>query len=72
MKQDEIKIEKIWETICKEAKVSLKKSNYMKLYFEKNILSHSGFADALSYNIGAKLCSSYFEQSGFISIIRNK
>ena len=47
MKQDDKKIEKIWETICKEANVSLKKSNYMKKYFEKNILSHRGFADAV-------------------------
>lgn len=72
MKQDEIKIEKIWETICKEAQVSLKKSDYMKKYFEENILSHDRFADALSYKIGAKLCSSDFELSGFISIIREQ
>jgi len=72
LKQDEIKIEKIWETICKEAQVSLKKSNYMKKYFEENILSHDRFADALSYKIGAKLCSPDFELSGFISIIREQ
>ena len=72
MKQNGIKIEKIWETICKEAQVSLKKSNYMKKYFEENILSHDGFADALSYKMGAKLCSSDFERSGFISIIREQ
>ena len=44
---DQRKIEKVWETISKEAKVSLKKSNYMKKYFEKKILSHITFADAL-------------------------
>jgi len=72
LKQNGIKIEKIWETICKEANVSLKKSNYMKKYFEENILSHDRFADALSYKIGAKLCSSDFERSRFISIIREQ
>ena len=50
-----MKIEKVWETIRKEAQVSFKKSNYMKKYFEKNILSHTAFADALSYNIGEKI-----------------
>ena len=72
MKQDNIKIEKVWETIRKESQVSLKKSNYMKKYFEKNILNHNGFADALSYNIGVKICNSDFEQADFISILRKQ
>ncbi len=72
MKQYEKKIEKIWETICKEAQVSLKKSNYMKKYFEKNILNHGGLADALSYNIGVKICSSDFERAELISLLRKQ
>ena len=32
MKQGDKKIKKIWETIGKEAQVSLNKSNYMKEY----------------------------------------
>ena len=39
--QDNTKIKKVWETICKEAQVSVKKSNYMKGYFSKNILGIS-------------------------------
>ena len=65
-------IKKIWETICKEAKVSSKKSNYMKKYFERHILSHSGFGDALSHNIAAKICNSDFELSHFVSILQKQ
>ena len=67
-----MKIEKVWETIRKEAQVSLKKSNYMKKYFEKNILSHTAFADALSYNIGVKIAGSDFEQAEFTLILREQ
>ena len=70
--KEEIKIEKIWETICKEARVSFKKSNYMKKYFEKNILSHRGFADALLYNIAVKICGSDFELLELMSILRKQ
>ena len=65
-------IKKIWETICKEAEVSSKKSNYMKKYFERHILSHSGFGDALSHNIAAKICNSDFELSHFVSILQKQ
>ena len=67
--QDNIKIEKIWETICKEAKVSVKKSNNMKGYFEKNILEHGTFGDALSHIIGVRICNSDFQLDSFISIL---
>ena len=72
MKQDKIKIEKIWETICKETQVSFKKSNYMKEFFEKKILSHDSFADALSYNIGIKISSSDFERKELIPVLREQ
>ena len=69
LRQDNIKVKKIWETICKEADVSLKKSNYMKGYFEKNILNHSSFGNALSYNLAVKVCNSDFDLDYFISIL---
>ena len=72
MEQGDIKIRKIWETICRETEVSLKKSNYMKKYFEKNILSHNSFGDALSHNISIKVCNSDFEFEHLISIIREQ
>lgn len=72
MKQGDIKIKKIWETICKEAQVSFKKSNYMKEYFEKNILSHTSFGDALSQNIALKICNTDFELEHFISILQKQ
>ena len=70
--QSDIKIRKIWETICKEAEVSLKKSNYMKKYFQKNILSHNSFGNALSHNIAVKVCNSDFELEHFISILQKQ
>ena len=70
LEQGDIKIEKIWETICKEAQVSLNKSNYMKEYFKKNILNQSSFSDALSYNIALKVCNPDFELENFISILQ--
>ncbi len=72
LKQDDIKKRKIWETICKEAEVSLKKSNYMKEYFKKNILSHNSFGDALSYNIAVKISSSDFQLEDLCSILQKQ
>ena len=72
MVRSDLKIKKIWETICKEAEVSSKKSNYMKKYFERHILSHSGFGDALSHIIAAKICNSDFELSHFVSILQKQ
>ena len=72
MGQDNIKITKIWETICKEAQVSVKKTNYMKGYFEKNILDHNTFSDALSHIIGMKVCNADFELDPFISILNSQ
>ena len=34
LERSNIKIKKIWETICKEARVSSRKSNYMEKYFK--------------------------------------
>ncbi|MFL2800315.1 MAG: serine O-acetyltransferase [Paracoccaceae bacterium] len=70
--KDNTKIKKIWETICKEAQVSVKKSNYMKGYFAKNILDHSSFGDALSHQIGVKICNADFELDPFISILNTQ
>ena len=61
LRQDNTKMKKIWETICKEAQVSIKKTNYMKGYFAKNILDRSSFGDALSHYIGIKVCNADFE-----------
>ncbi|MDC3090716.1 serine O-acetyltransferase [Paracoccaceae bacterium] len=72
MRQDNIKIKKIWETIRKEAAVSLKKSNYMKDYFEKNILNHNCFSNALSYNVALKICNSDFELDQFTLILNEQ
>ena len=72
LEQDNIKIKKIWETICKEAQVSVKKSNYMKGYFEKKILGHNTFRDALSYNISVKICNADFELDTLISILNTQ
>ena len=72
LERSDLKINKIWETICKEAEVSSKKSNYMKKYFERHILSHSIFGDALAHNIAAKICNSDFEFSHFISILQKQ
>ena len=58
LERSDIKIKKIWETICKEAQVSIKKSNYMKKYFENNILGQSSFGDALSHIIACLLYTS--------------
>ena len=46
-----------------------KKSNYMKGYFKKNILNHSSFGNALSYNLAVKICNSDFDLDYFISIL---
>ena len=72
MAQDNIKIGKIWETIRKEAKVSLKKSNYMKGYFKKNVLNKTSFGNALSHRIATKVCNSDFELDYFISILNEQ
>ena len=72
MGQDNIKIRKIWETIRKEAEVSLKKSNYMKGYFKKNVLNKTSFGNALSHNIAIKVCNSDFELDYFISILNEQ
>ena len=70
--QDNIKIKKIWETICKEAQVSVKKSKYMKGYFKKNILDHRTFGAALSHNIGEKICNANFELDAFVEILHTQ
>ena len=72
METDNIKIKKVWETVCKEANVSLAKSHYMQSYFTKNILSHSNFAEGLSHNIAGKLCNYDFELEYFTSILKNQ
>ena len=70
--QDNVKIKKIWETICKEAEVSVKKSNYMKAYLKNNILNHRSFGDALSHSIALKICNSDFKLDSLISILHEK
>ena len=72
LEQTDIKIKKIWETICKEAQVSLKKSNYMKKYFKNNILGRSSFGDALSYIIAAKVSNPDFELRQLIPMLQKQ
>ena len=52
--------------------MSFKKSNYMKKYFEENILSHDGFADALSYKIGAKFAAQILSEVYYLREQMNK
>ena len=70
--QSDIKIKKIWETICKEAQVSIKKSNYMKKYFENNILGQSSFGDALSHIIAVKVSNPDFKLGHLIPMLQKQ
>ena len=70
--KSDIKIKKIWETICKEAEVSLRKSNYMKKYFKDNILDQVSFGDALSHIIAVKVSSPDFELGHLIPILQKQ
>ena len=71
LEQTDIKIKKIGKQLQGNSE-SIKKSNYMKKYFENNIFGQSSFGDALSHIIAVKVSSPDFELRHLIQILRKQ